>query len=322
MSIELLNMDCMEYMATQPDNAFDLIIVDPPYFEVKGEFDFVWSSFDDYLKDVELWAKELARILKDNGSLFWWGHAKKIAYSQIILDKYLNLENNMIWEKKDSMQFQYYSPDLARSFNTHNERVLYYSKEIERTGLEEINNDLKLYKPIRDYFKEERKKTDLSYKEINEKCFKCASNGGGLASGILTSYKIGWIFPTKERYESLQKIGICPKPYEDLRKEYEDLRRPFNNGLKLTDVLTFSQESQVTRKHKHPTQKAPTLTRALVSITAKKGGKAFIPFMGSGTEAIECYNFGMKVTATETNEDYFKAAKERFDRETRQIAMF
>ena len=31
MSIELLNIDCMEYMAAQPDNAFDLAIVDPPY---------------------------------------------------------------------------------------------------------------------------------------------------------------------------------------------------------------------------------------------------------------------------------------------------
>ena len=26
-----LNIDCMEYMATLPDNAFDLAIVDPPY---------------------------------------------------------------------------------------------------------------------------------------------------------------------------------------------------------------------------------------------------------------------------------------------------
>lgn len=29
--IELLNIDCMEYMATLPDKAFDLAIVDPPY---------------------------------------------------------------------------------------------------------------------------------------------------------------------------------------------------------------------------------------------------------------------------------------------------
>jgi len=31
MSVEILNMDCMEYMKTLPDNAFDLAIVDPPY---------------------------------------------------------------------------------------------------------------------------------------------------------------------------------------------------------------------------------------------------------------------------------------------------
>ena len=29
--IELLHTDCMEYMATLPDKAFDLAIVDPPY---------------------------------------------------------------------------------------------------------------------------------------------------------------------------------------------------------------------------------------------------------------------------------------------------
>ena len=31
MSVELLNMDCMEYMKGLDDNAFDLAIVDPPY---------------------------------------------------------------------------------------------------------------------------------------------------------------------------------------------------------------------------------------------------------------------------------------------------
>jgi len=31
LKIELLNIDCMEYMATLPDKAFDLAIVDPPY---------------------------------------------------------------------------------------------------------------------------------------------------------------------------------------------------------------------------------------------------------------------------------------------------
>jgi len=29
--VELLNIDCMEYMANCKDNEFDLAIVDPPY---------------------------------------------------------------------------------------------------------------------------------------------------------------------------------------------------------------------------------------------------------------------------------------------------
>jgi DNA modification methylase len=41
-----------------PDKCANLIIADPPYFEVKGAFDFVWNSFEDYLKDVEKWAIE------------------------------------------------------------------------------------------------------------------------------------------------------------------------------------------------------------------------------------------------------------------------
>lgn len=28
---EAYNMDCLEYMRTLPDNAFDLAVVDPPY---------------------------------------------------------------------------------------------------------------------------------------------------------------------------------------------------------------------------------------------------------------------------------------------------
>ena len=31
--IEMLHVDCMDYMATQPDKSFDLAIVDPPYFD-------------------------------------------------------------------------------------------------------------------------------------------------------------------------------------------------------------------------------------------------------------------------------------------------
>jgi site-specific DNA-methyltransferase (adenine-specific) len=97
----IVNADWLEAAKKIPDKSIQLIIADPPYYEVKGDFDFVWATFEDYLKDVELWAKECKRLLADNGTLFWYGHAKKIAYTQVIFDKYFNLENSLVWEKAE-----------------------------------------------------------------------------------------------------------------------------------------------------------------------------------------------------------------------------
>lgn len=317
----------MEYMKTCNDNEFDLIIVDPPYFKTKGEFDFIWNTFDDYLKDVDLWAKEIKRIANDSCSIFWWGNSLKIAYTQIIIDKYLKLENSMIWEKKDSMQYQYYSPEMARRFNTHNERLLYYStglepEEYEKTGLERVMEEhIKPKSPFARYLREEFKKATVTNKQIS-KLFP--SKTGGL-TGCVSNWLNGNNIITKEQYLKVREYlngEYLKREYEELRLEYEELRRPFNNQIKITEVLAFSQQSAETSKYNHPTQKPPKLTQVLVTVTGKKGGKAFIPFVGSGTEIIECYKFGMDVVGCEINKDYFQAAQARFNDQTRQLAMF
>ena len=93
---------------TLPDKCANLIIADPPYFEVKGAFDFVWEDMKAYLQDVEKWAKECKRLLADNGTLFWYGMDRKIAYSQVILDQYFELIGTLVWEK----------PSIANEWDT------------------------------------------------------------------------------------------------------------------------------------------------------------------------------------------------------------
>ena len=44
--IELLHIDCMTYMNSQPDNAFDLAIVDPPYNIVSQQKRGIGSRID------------------------------------------------------------------------------------------------------------------------------------------------------------------------------------------------------------------------------------------------------------------------------------
>lgn len=70
---KIYNMDCIEYMKTLPNECIDLIIADPPYFRICGEFDFIWNTVDDYIEWCKQWSLECKRILKPNGSFYIWG---------------------------------------------------------------------------------------------------------------------------------------------------------------------------------------------------------------------------------------------------------
>ena len=308
-----------------PDKSVQLIIADPPYFEVKGDFDFVWKSFDDYLKDVEKWAKECKRLLADNGTLFWWGNSKKIAYSQIILDKYFNLENSLVWRKKDSIQYQYYSPDLARTFNTHNERLLMYSNEVGMTGLEKImEENIKPLHPFAIYLRAEFKMANVTIKEI-AKLFPSAT---GRLTGCVSNWLNGDNVITEEQYNKIRaylnneylrkeyeylrkEYEDLRKEYEDLRKEYEDQRRFFYNPNKYEEVLEFSQEGHITGKYNHYTCKPESLTTALILTCSRKNDLVLVPFAGSGTECAMSAKEGRRFIGFDINPEYVAMATKR-----------
>ena len=242
-NIDFLNNDL-------PDKCANLIIADPPYYRTKGEFDFIWKTFDDYLKDVEKWAIECKRLLADNGTLFWYGGSKKIAYAQIIFDNHFNLINNITWNKGSFMGLE--ESESLRSFAPCSERILMYSNE--------TYNLTKCIFMIRDYIREEIKKAKgkIILKHVNE-ALGTATNGGGVASACLSLDKAEPTMITKQMYQKLQKwcspylrkeyedlrkeYEDLRKEYEDLRKEYEDLRRPFDNVFNLQEVLNFSNEA-------------------------------------------------------------------------------
>jgi site-specific DNA-methyltransferase (adenine-specific) len=294
-----------------PDKCAKLIIADPPYFEVKGDFDFIWNSFEDYLKDVELWAKECKRVLADNGTLFWWGDKKKIAYTQIILDKYFNLENSLVWQKTDSMQYQYYSPELARTYNTHNERCLMYSNEVEQTGLEMIMEEfIKPNNPFSKYLKSEFKKAKVTNKEI-AKLFP--SKTGGL-TGCVSNWLNGDNVITEEQYLKVRNYlnnEYLRKEYEYLRKEYEDQRRYFNNVEKYEEVLKTSQQSNKTKHFDHDTKKSEIVTEMLILPTTKVSDLIVVPFAGSGTECAMAKKHNRKYIGYEIEEKHVNTANKR-----------
>ena len=347
--VDLRCMNCVDLMASLPAKSQHLIIADPPYFETKGEFDFVWPSFGAYLADVERWARAIKRVMACNGTLFWWGHARKIAHSQVILDRFFTIKNSLVWEKK-ACQTKRQDFSKTRTFAPVTERLLMYSNELgddETTPAKTAENLYKhetgmakarLFEPIIAYLIDEMTRAGLDCAKINE------ATGTGMATHWFARTS-QWQIPNQERYIALQKIfngdylrKDCDylrkdydylrkdyeelrKEYEELRKEYEELRRPFNNYMKLTDVLKFSQEQLTTSKWKHETIKPLTLCSALVRTCSRKGQNMLVPFAGSGTECIAGIQAGLNVTAAELSAEHYAEACERITIETRQLAM-
>lgn len=68
MDINLLHGDCLELMKDIPDKSVDLILTDPPYNIGKAK----WDKMPNYIEWCGKWFIECQRVLKDNGSFYWW----------------------------------------------------------------------------------------------------------------------------------------------------------------------------------------------------------------------------------------------------------
>ena len=298
-----------------PDKCANLIIADPPYYKVKGDFDFIWKTFDDYLSDVEKWCLECKRLLADNGTLLWYGDAKNIAYAQIIFDKHFNLLNNIVWENtNDHKQQIRFNTDL-RTFAPLTERLLMYSNE--------TYNLTQCVYLIRDYIRDEitKAKGKIVLKEVNE-ALGTATNGGGVASACLSLYKAEPTMLTKEMYEKLQKwcYPYLRKEYEVLRKEYEVLRRPFNNERFYGDVIRIPNYE--TSDYDHDTIKPEKLTRILITICSRENDLVVVPFAGSGTECAMSVKENRNFIGYEIEEKYVKIANKRIQNHLYQQKLF
>ena len=304
-----------------PDKCANLIIADPPYYKVKGDFDFIWKTFDDYLVDVEKWCLECKRILADNGTLFWYGGSKNIAYAQIIFDKHFNLINNLTWNKGSFMGLE--ESEGLRSFAPCTERILMYgSIAQDTTGLKEVEKEyIAPRNPFAKELKKARLKKGVSINTVAEygKFYGNVNHGGSV-----TNWERGYNIPNIEQWKILcDNLPIERTEYEHLRTEYEHLRRYFNNKFNLQEVLNFSNEAvKVGNKYDHDTVKPETLTRALILTCSRENDLVVVPFAGSGTECAMSAKEKRPFVGYEITEKHAKMSQQRVDRILKEPTLF
>ncbi len=116
-------MDFLEGVKQIKDLSIDLIIVDPPYFEVKGDFDFVFKNSQEYLIFIDKCIKEFERVLKNNGSLFMYCSQQMSANIDIMLQQHFEIKNRLIWYRSGGL-----SP--TKKFKLSHEPLFYCVKDM------------------------------------------------------------------------------------------------------------------------------------------------------------------------------------------------
>lgn len=314
---KIYNMDCIEGMKLIDDNSIDLICIDPPYNIGKAE----WDKIDNYIEWMGKVFKECERVLKDNGSFYFFHNN----FMQIVeLQNWLNKNSKFVfkqlitWNKihENFKNFGYVqqrlSIDMMRNYyNGFTEYCLYYTFQDE-TGLNKVKLDINNFKILRNYFEKLQKFIGLKLKKINEIL------GHRKAEHSFYWNSTQWDLPTKETYNELIKIFNINKweqfkEYEELRIEYEGSRYNFNTAIVKKDVRANSNVwlYPPSEKQGHITPKPIKLIENIIKHSSNENDIILDYFMGSGTTAIACMNTNRKYIGFELDKNYYNLALKR-----------
>lgn len=118
--------DCLSLLKTLPDESVDMVLVDPPYFEIlKNSWDNQWDSETAYLDWCLEWSSECHRVLKPNRCFCVWGTTK----TDTFLRYKLNVLNQLQMEYQNWIIWSYDWGGRSKStFARKHEDLLVYSK--------------------------------------------------------------------------------------------------------------------------------------------------------------------------------------------------
>ncbi len=102
---EIIRGDALKILPTLPSDHFQMIIADPPYFQVllDEEWDNTWKSPSDYLNWTLEWVRECKRVLRQDGLIYIFGQLGKREHVWLhtcsMLSKEMQFHDMIIWDR-------------------------------------------------------------------------------------------------------------------------------------------------------------------------------------------------------------------------------
>ncbi|MFA7342712.1 MAG: site-specific DNA-methyltransferase [Terrimicrobiaceae bacterium] len=174
---EILCSDVLGALPGIPDQCAQLIIADPPYFQVllEHKWDNTWKSQEEYLEWTLKWADECKRILKPDGLLYIFGQLGKREHVWLhvcsALARKMAFHDMLIWdravgynERSDSFTPQY---EMVLALRTTPDAAPFFDKDAVRLPYDEAT--------IQTYMRDKRYK-DKQARETHLRRGKYATN--------------------------------------------------------------------------------------------------------------------------------------------------
>lgn len=336
--VQLFNDDCLNVLKTLPDNSVDLVLTDPPYFQVKkNAWDNQWPDVESFLAWLDEVMLQFWRVLKPSGSIYLFCGHKLAADTEILMRQRFNVLNHIIWAKPSGPWRRMRKSDL-RSFFPSTERILFaehYGADGHAKGVagyaakcSDLRKDV--FAPLIDYFKSAKESLGISAKEIN------AATGTQMCSHWFGSSQ--WQLPNEDQYLKLQTLFQSKsnelkrshvelvqefdalnaeflelsRQYDDLKSEYELLRRPFSvsSEVPYIDVWTFAPVQYYPGKH--PCEKPADLLDHVILASSRENQVVLDAFMGSGSTGKRCVKLNRQFIGVEMEEGTYQTTLESF----------
>ena len=325
--IELFLGDCLEVMEHIEDKSIDLIISDWPYNIKKADWD-KWKKKQDYIDWIESVLVEYQRILKDNGSFYFFHNdfLQVVEIQKLISDKFsFVFQQFIVWNKRFNEAKNkgfldgFIEVEHLRNYQQMNEYILFYVNSAgcktawDKTGLTMVKHDVDNFKTLREYFKE------LQNEWIGHTKKRILDDIGQKADHCFRWKSTQWDLPTLETYNQLIEYYCIDQwlyyreyeslrlEYESLRLEYESLRYTFNNQKTHHAIWNY----EIAKKIGHITPKPIELIENIIKHSTNEGDTVADFFFGSGTTPKACKNLNREFIGSENDAGYFKIAQDR-----------
>lgn len=193
-----------------------------------------------------------------------------------------------------------------------------------------------------DNFKNASGYTNPTKKSASVRAKNRLNHGCGKLKGLmLNSSDCSWdVAPTGEYFDELFRVsrnqiiwggnyfplpptrGIVVWDKKQTWENFSQVELAWTSFDRPALLVSMRNSGSYTAKKIHPTQKPIELYKYLLSRFAKTGDKILDTHVGSASSLIACHQMGYEFTGFEINEQYYKEAKERLDRELAQVTMY